>query len=213
MRWCLFFSGLALLELTASTAAAQKLFGIPTLKYQSVEKGSFDLSMITRVVVDKAVSEVSDKDGATLLAPTLMEFAATFAADLTEALGREIPVAEASESSVHEVFLTLSDTKSFRDAAGYPTSEGYKLHVAKHTLQIVGASPLGVWWATRSILQQLALRQNLLAGLILDAPGWGTRGIMVSKPTPICDSIIGRISFTDACNSLMPVDTTTLPNS
>ncbi|KAF2621074.1 glycoside hydrolase family 20 protein [Macroventuria anomochaeta] len=90
----------------------------------------------------------------------LLDYGFTFAADLTEAAGRKIPISEASQGSPSEVFLTLSSPKAFHDAAGRPTSEGYTLHVNTHTITIVGASPLGIWWEQ-------------------DAPGWKTRGILL----------------------------------
>lgn len=49
-----------------------------------------------------------------------------------------------------------------------------------HGVTVTGASPLGAWWATRSILQQALLHNGSIPiGTGTDSPGWGTRGMML----------------------------------
>jgi hexosaminidase len=70
----------------------------------------------------------------------------------------------------------------YLDAAGRPTYEGYSIDVTAEEIVITGASSLGAWWATRSILQQGVLNDGmkLSLGKATDAPGWGIRGTFVS---------------------------------
>lgn len=78
------------------------------------------------------------------------------------------------------IFLTIDSDTEFSDVAGRPSSEGYSLSVTKEGITIAGASPLGTWWGTRSILQAAAVGDNKIPyGTGVDTPGWGTRGVMV----------------------------------
>lgn len=79
------------------------------------------------------------------------------------------------------MFLTLDTDGKYNDAAGRHTAEGYKLSVEKDGVTIAGASPLGAWWGTRSLLQAAVLDDGhkIQAGEASDAPGWSTRGMML----------------------------------
>jgi hexosaminidase len=61
------------------------------------------------------------------------------------------------------------------------TSEGYSIHVTIYGIVITGASPLGAFWGTRSILQQATLSggMKLSLGSAIDSPGWAIRGAFV----------------------------------
>jgi hexosaminidase len=120
----------------------------------------------------------------TLIPPTLWSFAETFRADLVELGLLDIPVILGHEPEDHTLFLTLSgqaNDERFLDAAGRPTSEGYVLKVTTTGIVLVGASPLGVWWGTRTVLQQAVIGNlEMDVGEGIDAAGWGERGMMVS---------------------------------
>lgn len=79
------------------------------------------------------------------------------------------------------IFLTLGDPAAYLDAAGAPSSEGYTLDVTASGIAITAASPLGAWWATRTLLQQAALAgdKSVPLGTGSDTPGWATRGMML----------------------------------
>lgn len=78
--------------------------------------------------------------------------------------------------------MTLENKTDFQDAAGRFTSEGYHLRVDGDGVVVTGASPLGAWWATRTIIQAAVTGNSaLLQGSGVDAPGWGTRGAMVCR--------------------------------
>lgn len=158
--------------------AAGDLLGIPTVPFD--ESGDyFKLSSASGITVDTKHCEDTDTNGHTLIPPTLLEFANTFASDL-ENTGCHTKVDTGDEAVHGDIFVTIGNNSEFVDAAGRWTSEAYSLNVSSEGITITGASPLGAWWATRSILQQAALDNGSVpTGYGVDAPGWGTRGIMV----------------------------------
>ena len=160
--------------------ARSQLVGIPTTPYVKSGDTTFALSNVKTLVVDAAYADDRDTTGQTLIPPTLRDFANTFAADLKE-LGINANVTEGSNpASGDAIFLTLGDSTDSVDAAGRPTSEGYNLTTTSSGIIIAGASPLGTWWGTRTILQQAALQNGSIpTGTGVDAPGWGTRGMML----------------------------------
>lgn len=156
------------------------LLGIPTVPFK--EHGdSFSLSSLSAITVDAAYCESTDTNGQTLIPPTLLDFANTFASDLEET-DYHATVNTGDHSKHNGIFVTIGNSTSFVDAAGRWTSEAYSLNVTSNSITITGASPLGAWWATRSVLQQAAVNNGSVpGGYGVDAPGWGTRGIMVSS--------------------------------
>lgn len=91
-----------------------------------------------------------------------------------------------SAGTTNAIVLTLDKTANkYLDAAGRPTSEGYTLTTNSSGIFIEGASPLGAWWGTRTVLQQATLKDvdTTVAGVPYgtgqDAPGWATRGMML----------------------------------
>lgn len=166
--------------LILAAPASSRLVGIPTVPFTSSSSpSSFILKSVNAIVVDSRYSNATDLNGTTLIPPTLYAFAQTFAEDLHPYAG-DVPVWLGSAASTGSIFVTLGDEEAFLDAAGRPTSEGYTLSVTKRDVTIIGASPLGVWWGTRTILQQAALRDGKLpVGSGTDAPGWGIRGAML----------------------------------
>jgi hexosaminidase len=162
------------------TFAAGDLLGIPTVPF--TDSGDyFKLSSLSGITVDTKHCEDTDTNGHTLIPPTLLEFSNTFASDLG-ATGCHIKVNTGLEAGQDNIFVTIGNNSEFVDAAGRWTAEAYSLNVSTEGITITGASPLGAWWATRSILQQAALNNGSVpTGYGVDAPGWGTRGIMVGS--------------------------------
>lgn len=78
------------------------------------------------------------------------------------------------------VFLTLSDMPKYHYSSGEVSAEGYRLEVSPLGVTIRGASPLGVWWGTRSLLQLAILHNGQLPlGVSTDSPIWKVRGMML----------------------------------
>lgn len=166
----------------SAVASAKTLVGIPTFDFNVTSTAQFSLTKITQVLVDSRFQNAVDPDGTTLIPPTLLAFGKTFAADLG-VLGLKVSAAVADAAQPNSVFLTIANgSEVFLDAAGRSTSEGYRLSVTTNGVVIEGASPLGAWWGTRTLMQQAKLGGvglEVPIGEGKDAPGWGTRGVMV----------------------------------
>jgi hexosaminidase len=170
--------------LWCSSLVAGDLLGIPTVPFVK-SNGSLKLSSLSRIVVDSKYCESIDTAGHTLIPTTLLDYANTFASDL-ESTGHHVKVVTGEQVEDGSIFLTIANSSDFVDAAGRWTSEAYGLEVSDNQITINGASSLGAWWATRSIFQQGILYNGTIAtGHGVDAPGWGTRGIMVSVLLPL----------------------------
>jgi hexosaminidase len=139
------------------------------------------LSQLDSIIVDEQYQNAVDEDGETLIPPTLLSFSQTFSEDLLSTLKLKVPVVTGKSAEPKSIFITLGDASAFLDAAGRPTSEGYEIQVTDQGILVIGASPLGAWWGTRTILQQGVLSDNLqlTVGNATDAPGWGIRGAFV----------------------------------
>lgn len=160
--------------------SAEYLLGVPTVSFTASGDSTLDVSKVASITVDTRYEQTTDTNGSTLIPPTLGAFAKTFAEDLSALTGKKISTRQGRKSSASSIFLTLGNQSAFLDAAGRPTSEGYRLDVTENGVTITGASPLGVWWATRTVLQQVALNKgSLKVGSSTDAPGWATRGVML----------------------------------
>jgi hexosaminidase len=138
------------------------------------------MSAVKTIVVDSKYATFVDDLGQTLIPPSLQAFAATFAVDLEKILHHQIRVTTGDSSSREAIFLTIVDSQDHLDASGRKTSEAYSLSVSEAGITVSGASPLGVWWGTRTILQQTTLSNGSLSyGFAVDSPGWAVRGMML----------------------------------
>lgn len=165
-----------------SQLVTSDLLGLPTVPFVE-DGGHLSLSKLGRIIVDAEHCDTSDTTGHTLIPPTLLEFANTFASDL-KATGSHAEVVAGDHAEHGSIFLTIANSSEYVDAAGRWTAEAYTLNVTDDRIIITGASPLGAWWATRSVFQQRALNGTIATGYGVDAPGWGTRGIMVRTFLP-----------------------------
>ncbi|TVY53035.1 Beta-hexosaminidase [Lachnellula cervina] len=155
--------------------------GIPTVPFvESAIKGSFSLRKLEKVIVDRRHYDAVDNDGETLIPPTLSGFASTFGNDLQSILGLNVPVITGSQGALNSIFISIGNASKYIDAAGRTTSKGYSIEIDSKGIALTGASPLGAWWGTRSLLQQAVLENLELAyGSAIDSPGWGIRGFML----------------------------------
>lgn len=137
----------------------------------------------------------------TLIPPSLFGFATTFAEDLSSIFDINATVINGSSGALDSIFLTLGEVSNYVNASGDPSSEGYTLSVTSTGIVITGASPLGAWWGSRTVLQQAALNDNALAvGAGDDTPGWATRGMMLDAgrhfyPTDFITELCAYMSF------------------
>lgn len=134
-------------------------------------------------MVDSLYADAVDTNGLTLIPPTLKEFAHTFVENLYDTTGLDLPITTGNLAGNNTIFITIaanSTNATFLDAAGRWTSEGYTLDVTESGITIIGASPLGAWWGTVTVLQQAVLNNGSISiGSGTDAPGWGERGMML----------------------------------
>ncbi|KAI1393607.1 glycoside hydrolase family 20 protein [Hypoxylon trugodes] len=163
-----------------ASLVASRIVGIPTIPFTTSSDGSYSISSLKSLVVDSKFSENRDETGETLIPPTLKDFAETFADDLHNTLNLDIDVSTGDEPTSDAIFLTLGDPIKYTDVAGAQTSEGYTLSINSSSIIISGASPLGAWWGTRTVLQQAILSNGSLPyGQADGAPGWKIRGMML----------------------------------
>jgi hexosaminidase len=158
-----------------------RLLTVPTTPFTETG-GDYDLSKLSSIVVDSRYADSVDSNGQTLIPPTLLQFVETFRGDVKSALGLDLTLTQGTKRKRDTIFVTLKNETGFHDAAGRFTSEAYALTVDDQGVVISGASPLGSWWGTRSIIQAAVTGDTSIAkGSGVDAPGWGTRGAMVSR--------------------------------
>lgn len=154
---------------------------VPTVPFVEAN-GSYALDQLAGIVVDIAYANTVDHAGQTLIPPTLYQFAETFQEDFHSSTGLSLPLNLSAHPIPDSIFLTLTNDSDFQDAAGRPTAEAYTLEIHDKGITIAGASPLGAWWGTRSLIQATVVTgEELPQGSGLDAAGWGIRGIMVRK--------------------------------
>jgi len=192
-----FYSALSLLVAIPLGVKAQ----IPSLHGSTslVPTGdSFHLTSLVRIFVDTKSAHEGD--------PSLLDFARTFQRDLASVTGWPIAPVQLATShqvtspnpSVPSVYLSLKAKLNFTYLSGVPTDEGYEYEITKRRYAIRGVAPIGVWWGTRTLLQQAALAQQRGPGITsiripsgggTDTPGWEVRGAMLD---------VGRHFFTTA---------------
>ncbi|EOD44574.1 putative glycoside hydrolase family 20 protein [Neofusicoccum parvum UCRNP2] len=162
-----------------AASGSARLLTVPTVPFEAAD-GALSLGSLRSIVVDARYLDAVNDDGETLIPPTLHAFAQTFAADFSNTVGLNLSLSSGTAPGAGSIFLTLDNATDFLDAAGRPTAEGYSLSVAADGVTIAGASPLGAWWGTRTLIQAAVLNNGTLpVGSAIDAPGWATRGVML----------------------------------
>lgn len=125
-----------------------------------------------------------DQNGLTLIPPSALEFAHTLRGDLQEITNSswQIRTVKHPPKQASGVFLSRSKKPSnFTYEDGTATEEGYELIVEHNRVSIQGSGARGMWWGTRTLLQQLVLspHASIPTGRIKDAPAYATRGFML----------------------------------
>lgn len=167
-------------NLYEAVLVASRLVGIPTVPFITSSSQTYSITALKGLVVDSKFADSRDETGETLIPPSLQDFAETFLDDLYNTLDLDIDISIADEPASDAIFLTLGDPSKYTDVSGAQTSEGYTLSINSSGIVVSGASALGAWWGTRTILQQAILSNGSLPfGEVDDAPGWKTRGMML----------------------------------
>jgi hexosaminidase len=175
MKWHAIF-------LASGVSALQTLPPVQLIR----ESGSADFSLASadRVIyIENGFSSQKDQYGLTLIPPSASQFARTFCDDLQELTNSSWTIRNVKEFPEHVsgIFLGRSPAQErFTYEDGTITEEGYELVVEKDRVSILGSGARGMWWGTRTFLQQLVLNSHSIpAGRVDDAPAYATRGFML----------------------------------
>lgn len=160
-------------------SVSARVVTVPAVNYQDTG-GSLSLQDISSICVDSCYADSVDNHGLTTIPPKLIDFGRTFAKDLQPYVSQHVQVKTSANHADCSIWITLNPQGDYHDVAGRWTSEGYTLNVTNNKVVISGASSLGAWWGTRTVLQLVALGNGTIpAGTVQDAPGWATRGSML----------------------------------
>ncbi|KAF7587956.1 hypothetical protein BBP40_006495 [Aspergillus hancockii] len=176
---------LILLSLTAVVSALQPL---PPVRWRNSARAysEFDIANVGRnIYIKNSFSSVRDEDGLTLIPPSAIEFASTFSEDLEEITGVpwDVHCVDVFPEGQTGIFLDKLDhsTHELTYENGDPTEEGYELTIQPDQVFIHGSGARGMWWGTRTLLQQLLIahKHPIPSGRVVDAPSFPTRGFLL----------------------------------
>jgi len=142
-------------------------------------------NLSTTIYITNRLALRRDSKGLTLIPPSGYEFAQTFLEELGNFTQKKWSLVAAANISTHlsGIFLDLSDENSsnFTYENGLKTDEGYELQVSEGKAVITGSGSRGMWWGTRTLLQQILLSNwtSVPAMNVTDAPAYATRGYML----------------------------------
>jgi hexosaminidase len=165
------------------TAALQPLPPVEWSNNSTATTG-FSLRKTTKIVyIDKKFADTRDTEGLTLIPPSAREFATTFVQDISSLFGGNwtlqavdvLPPSGIILGPIKNNFTKLT----YED--GIATEEGYELEITKDSVYIGGSGARGMFWGTRTLLQELLVANGsaLPPGRTLDAPAYATRGYML----------------------------------
>lgn len=164
---------------------ASALRSLPPVRWTSSDTHSQSFSLngaSRRLFIDNLFANVTDADGLTLIPPTAYEFAETFRNDLTSLFGGNwtLEVVEKFPTAGIHLGSYRGDPRQLVYENGVPTKEGYELEVLNGSVYIGGAGARGMFWGTRTLLQELLISNGTLSSRgIVDAPAYATRGYML----------------------------------
>ncbi|KAJ5229005.1 hypothetical protein N7489_009713 [Penicillium chrysogenum] len=177
MKWII-------LSLATVASALQTL---PPVHFDDTGSGhnkGFSLATTDRTVyLDADFASWKDHNGLTLIPPSASDFANTFRDDLQELTNSSWELRTVKQFPKHTsgIFLSRADNPGrFTYENGRETEEGYELEIQDGSVLIRGSGARGMWWGTRTLLQQLLLTHSYLqTGRVKDAPAYATRGFLL----------------------------------
>jgi hexosaminidase len=124
-----------------------------------------------------------DTEGLTLIPPTAYEFAETFRQDISQLFGANWTLEKVDKFPASGIFLGefRGDSSDLTYENGVATEEAYELEVTGESIYIGGTGSRGMFWGTRTLLQELLVANGtaLPSGRTTDAPAYATRGYML----------------------------------
>jgi hexosaminidase len=173
-------------RLFALAGAAAALQPLPPVQWTSSNASSTGFSIEEapkKVYVANNFADHADTEGLTLIPPSAYEFAETFRQDLSQLFGDEWTIEQVDEFPDSGIFLGQfrGDASQLKYENGVRTEEGYELEVSAGTVFIGGTGARGMFWGTRTLLQELLVANGtaLAPGRTTDAPAYATRGWML----------------------------------
>jgi hexosaminidase len=152
--------------------------------YNSNAATGFSLYETTKTIyIDRKFSKIRDTEGLTLIPPSAYEFAATFLKDITALFNgnwtlQEVDVLPASGIRLGSI---RNEASGLAYESSQATEEAYELEIGNGSVYIGGAGARGMFWGTRTLLQELLIANGstLRPGSVTDAPAYATRGFML----------------------------------
>ncbi|CAE7033120.1 hypothetical protein HRS9139_05521 [Pyrenophora teres f. teres] len=173
---------LVFVPLVELVVAVQPLPPVPTLNGSSNGLGVSINTLSSKIYIDSAFADTRDANGLTLIPPSAYEFAETFRADISLLLGGNWKLERTDGLQSDGIYLGSfrGDTSQLKYENGVVTEEGYQIEVTDGRIYIGGTGARGMFWGTRTLLQQLLIGNGSLAqGRMVDAPAYATRGFML----------------------------------
>ncbi|KAL1798865.1 hypothetical protein ACET3X_002902 [Alternaria dauci] len=173
------------LPLSYSIGLVTGLHPLPPVlpSYNNTSKPNFSISSDTRkIYIDKKFSGKRDFEGLTLIPPSAYEFADTLRADLSTLFGDPWTLEQVDDFPLTGIHLgPIRDSNTpLTYENGQSTEEGYELDVTNGSAYIGGTGARGMFWGTRTLLQELLIGNGSLpTGRVVDAPAYSTRGFML----------------------------------
>ena len=176
-----------LLSAPAWTTALQLL--PPALQHENGSaSGTSDFWDITSgpstIYLHSDLADTRDTDGLLLNPPSGKDFAEIFAHDLSSLTGSNwtLEIIDQLPDEYDGIVLgAFTGEEELTYENEKKTTEGYELIVSSAGAFIGGTGARGMWWGTRTLLQELMIRNDatLSVGRSVDAPAYTTRGYMV----------------------------------
>ena len=139
-------------------AQNEKPFVIPELKEWVGMKGMFTLNEQSQIFCPEDNSE-------------LFRIASSFVTDYEQMFKKKLSLSQGKKTKGGIVFRLCND-KQLKD-------EGYAIAITTSEIQVSANKPIGIYWATRTLLQMLEQDANLPCGKIKDFPDYAVRGFML----------------------------------
>lgn len=135
------------------------------------------------IYIDREFANLRDSEGLTLIPPSAREFASTFLQDITALFGSNWTLQEVDDLPTSGILLgpIRGNTSQLIYENGKLSEEGYELEVKPDSVYVGGSGARGMFWGTRTLLQELlaAIGPGLPLGHTIDAPAYATRGFML----------------------------------
>lgn len=178
-----------LLAIFVSTAVALQL--LPPVQWTNTNRISNGFNGLTNrnasrtIYIQSSFADVKDAKGLTLIPPTAYQFAETFRRDISLWSGANWTLQRVDNIPDDASGIFLGPFRGSDDEVTYEngvtTEEGYEIEITNRTVYIGGKGARGMFWGTRTLLQQALVTNGsaLPLGRTIDAPAYATRGYML----------------------------------